>query len=386
MVSLAQKYEPVASIGPTETSHQSQIGHYRDENAMPNAHEPIVAALLGVPAVSTGTLYGIHDALCGVRRDWAMLHGGPPTASPFLPLVVSADGTPFVAANGVHVTPQASFAQCARPDIAIVTDVLLAPDAPLAHVYDREVEWLRGVWDAGGVLASACAGALLLARTGLLEGVEATSHWAYCDRLAREHPRTRWQPERGLIVAGAGQRIVMAGSGVAWHTLALALIARFASPKEAMQVARINLFDIPSASPVTYASLTRGGRSADALIAKAQRWVASNYRVATPAARMAEVSGLAERTFKRRFARDTGMTPLEYVHMLRLEEAKEMLEAGPLSIEAIAAEVGYEDASFFSRLFRRKVALTPAQYRRRFGALNARLQSVSARGTGPPAR
>ena len=64
------------------------------------------------------------------------------------------------------------------------------------------------------------------------------------------------------------------------------------------------------------------------------------------------------------------MTPLDYVHALRLEEAKQMLETDELPVEAVANEVGYEDPSFFGRLFRRKVGLTPAQYRLRFGSLN----------------
>jgi transcriptional regulator GlxA family with amidase domain len=81
------------------------------------------------------------------------------------------------------------------------------------------------------------------------------------------------------------------------------------------------------------------------------------------------MSGLPERSFKRRFQQATGMSPLAYVHTLRLEEAKQMLETDTQPIEAIANEVGYEDAGFFSRLFRRKVSLTPAQYRRRFGAM-----------------
>ena len=69
---------------------------------------------------------------------------------------------------------------------------------------------------------------------------------------------------------------------------------------------------------------------------------------------------------------------MEYVHTLRLEEAKQMLEAGDLPIEAVANEVGYEDASFFGRLFRRKVGLTPAQYRKRFGGLREVLQTTGS--------
>jgi AraC-like DNA-binding protein len=63
---------------------------------------------------------------------------------------------------------------------------------------------------------------------------------------------------------------------------------------------------------------------------------------------------------------------------LRLEEAKHLLESGEQSIESIANEVGYEDSGFFSRLFRRKVNLTPAQYRRRFGAIRKALRDPGA--------
>jgi transcriptional regulator GlxA family with amidase domain len=88
---------------------------------------------------------------------------------------------------------------------------------------------------------------------------------------------------------------------------------------------------------------------------------------------MATLSGLAERSFKRRFARATGVPPLEYVHTLRLEESKHVLETTELPIDAVANQVGYEDASFFGRLFRRKVGLTPAQYRKRFRSIREAL-------------
>ena len=92
---------------------------------------------------------------------------------------------------------------------------------------------------------------------------------------------------------------------------------------------------------------------------------------------MTKLSGLPERTFIRRFIKATGLSPLEYVHALRLEEAKQMLETEDEPVEAIALEVGYEDASFFNRLFRRKVGLTPAQYRRRFGFIHRSLRQLS---------
>ena len=102
-----------------------------------------------------------------------------------------------------------------------------------------------------------------------------------------------------------------------------------------------------------------------------------------PSRRWLRLSGLAERSFKRRFQQATGMSPLEYVHTLRLEEAKQMLESGEQPIEAIANEVGYEDAGFFSRLFRRKVNLTPAQYRKRFGSLRKMLEGNVSTTSAP---
>jgi transcriptional regulator GlxA family with amidase domain len=341
---------------------------------MPPAARPLTVALLATPEAGAATLYGFYDALASTRRDWQVLHGGAPAESPFRPLVVSRDGAPFVNANGVRITPDASFADCPRPEVACVTDLMIAPGEPLGGRFDAEVAWIRGAWDAGATLCSACSGAVLLARTGLLDGCDATSHWAYCDRLAADHPRTRWHPERGLVVAGEGGRLVMAGSGVAWHMLVLALIARFATPQDAMHVARINLLNVSETSPLAYASLARGARAEDPLVARCQLWAASHYRAESPVSQMVALSGLPERTFKRRFTLATGMSPLEYVHTLRLEEAKQMLESGDLPVEAVALEVGYQDTSFFGRLFRRKVALTPAQYRRRFGALNRQLR------------
>lgn len=340
-------------------------------------HRPITVALLAMPEVTAATLYGFHDLFAGVHRDWSMLHGRR-AESPFRSVIVSRDGQPLQGANGVRIVPDLSFEACGQPDVVCVTDVGVPPGAPLGTVYDTEVDWLRERHAQGAILASSCSGAVLLARTGLLEGLDATSHWAYCESLQRDYPATRWFPERGLLFAGVGQRIVMAGSGIAWHQLAMALISRFAGAEAAMQVARINLIDWAATSPIAYASLRHGAQASDPAVGAAQVWAAEHYQAEAPVAQMVAISGLAERTFKRRFVQATGMAPLDYVHHLRLEEAKQMLESGDTSIESIAFDVGYRDPSFFNRLFRRKVMMSPAQYRRRFGGMKARVREAGA--------
>lgn len=137
--------------------------------------QPITVALLAMPAVTAATLYGFHDFLCGVHRDWSELHGGH-AESPFRSMVVSRDGLPLEGANGVRIVPEASFDTCGAPDVVCVTDMALAPDEPLGSAYDAEVNWLRERHAQGAMLASACSGAMLLARAGLLEGLDATTH------------------------------------------------------------------------------------------------------------------------------------------------------------------------------------------------------------------
>ncbi len=82
-------------------------------------------------------------------------------------------------------------------------------------------------------------------------------------------------------------------------------------------------------------------------------------------------SRLPERTLKRRFKAATGLTLIDYLQGLRIEEAKRLLEAGERPAEEVSAAVGYEDASFFRRLFRRTTGLSPGQYRRMFGTMPA---------------
>ena len=253
-----------------------------------------------------------------------------------------------------------------------VPEVAVAPDAVLADSHHAEIDWLRRCYEAGAIVATACSGAMMLAETGLLQGEEATTHWAYCDALAR-FPGVRVFPHRALVVSGEGGRLIMAGGGTSWEDLALFLIARLVSVEEAMHVAKMFLIDWHDAGQLPFAALARSRQVEDAEIARCQSWIAEHYDQPSPVAAMIRLSKLSERSFNRRFKQATGMPPMEYVHTLRLEEAKQLLETSDQAVEAVAQDVGYEDAAFFGRLFRRKVGLTPAQYRRRFGGLREAL-------------
>jgi transcriptional regulator GlxA family with amidase domain len=341
---------------------------------MSDTNGKVNVAILAMPEVTASTLYGMYDLFASAGRDWSFLTKGVAGQSRMRPYVVSAHQPGFCASNNIWIRPDHALDDCPVPAIVCIPDFFVMPGESCAGRFDAEVAWLRNCFAAGATMASACSGAVLLAEAGLLDGLDATIHWAYGATLTTNYPEIRVHPDRALVINGAEQRIVMGGGGTSWQDLTLFLIGRFVGLKEAMEVAKIYLVDWHDSGQRPFASLLMGKQITDALITRCQEWVAVHYAEPSPVAAMTKLAGLPERSFIRRFGKATGMSPLDYVHSLRLEEAKQMLETADLPVEAIANEVGYEDASFFGRLFRRKVGLTPAQYRRRFSSLRRVLQ------------
>lgn len=213
---------------------------------------------------------------------------------------------------------------------------------------------------------------MMLAEAGLLDGREATTHWSAQATFADCYPRVVLRPERVLVPTGSEHRIVTSGGATSWTELSLYLIARFSGEPEARRIAKVFLFGDRSDGQLPFAAMARPKQHDDGVIADCQEWIAENYAVANPVSRMVARSGLAERTFKRRFARTTGYAPLDYVQSLRIEEAKHMLETTDDAIDDIASGVGYDDPNSFRRLFKRTTSITPNQYRMRFQSVAAR--------------
>ena len=364
---------PDAKVRSQALEHQSHFGNKPDGSAMSTPPTPIDVAILAFPETTASVTYGMYDLLMAAGRDWGVVVSGQPGPSLMHPCIVAAKAEPFTAANDVRIVPQATLAERVDASVVCIPELAIPPGEPLTGRFGEEVEWLKRCYAKGATLATACSGAVLLAEAGLLDGQEATTHWAYCDILRTRYPAVKVRKERALVVSGEGQRLVMAGGGTSWQDVALYLIARFAGVDAAMQVARINLIDWHAVGQQPFARLARSRQVDDALIARCQTWIAEHYHEPAPVSAMVQLCGLPERSFKRRFQKATGMSPLEYVHTLRLEEAKQMLETSDQPVEAVANEVGYEDAGFFSRLFRRQVKLTPAQYRKRFGSMRRAL-------------
>ena len=212
---------------------------------------------------------------------------------------------------------------------------------------------------------SACGGSVL-AEAGLLEGGEATTHWSYVPLFRRLYPNVTLHEERILVQSGPGHSIVCSGGASSWQDLALLLIARYAGTEEAIRMSKVFLYQWHRDGQLPYASMIANVDHGDAAILRCQTWLAQNYERADIVSEAARRSGLPKRTFDRRFRAATGYSPLAYIQALRIEEAKQLLERGSDTIDAVAREVGYEDMASFRRLFRRLAGMTPGDYRRKF--------------------
>jgi len=348
---------------------------------MPDAEGRIRVAILAYPEVTISVLYTMYDLFAAAGRDWAFITTGAPGEQRMSPYIVSSKKGELPTANGLPLQVERAFADDPVPDIVCVPDFPLPPDDPCTGRFDTEVAWLRRCHAEGATLACTCTAALILAQTGLLEGREATIHWNYAKSLSRHYPGLKVDPDKALVVTGLEDRIVMAGGGTSHLDLSLYLIARFVGLMEALEVAKTYLIQWHDAGQRPFAALLPGKQTSDALIAKCQEWAGEHYAESAPVTSMIRLSGLAERTFVRRFTRATGTSPLDYLHALRLEEAKQILETEDIPVEAVALEVGYQDNGFFGRLFRRRVGMTPMQYRRRFASLHRILKHADDPGS-----
>ncbi|WP_416138068.1 GlxA family transcriptional regulator [Halomonas sp. HK25] len=320
-------------------------------------------SLVALPDAVVSTLAGIFDVMNGVAL---MGITRPGDRAPFHIEIVGEAVGPLGLASGVPVHVQRAVDSIETSDIVIVPSVLLRPEGWETGRYPRLVEWLQRMHARGAVLCSACSGIFLLAETGLFDGKDATVHFGYARAFAATYPAVPIHPERVLVIAGRREDLVSSGASMSWHDLVLYLIARYAGATTAQEVARLFALQWHQDGLTPYLVFEGRADHGDGEIQAAQQWLSDHFSLAHPVEEMIKRSRLAERTFKRRFASATGLTPIAYVQRLRIEEAKRRLERTDASIEEISWRVGYEDAAFFRRLFKRTTGLAPGGYRRRF--------------------
>jgi transcriptional regulator GlxA family with amidase domain len=255
------------------------------------------------------------------------------------------------------VTPAGPYAGQRRPGWA---GLAVPPELAVALARTRE---------AGAEIASVCTGAFVLAKAGLLDGLEATTHWGACETLAARHPLVRVRPDV-LYTHDPVHRVWTSAGVTAGIDLCIAIKAARHGAAAAATVARSMV--LPAARhggqaqyiPPRFARHETAGADLEALCGT----VRQNLRQAWTLADMAEAAHMSTRSLQRRFAERVGLSPSAWLIRERIRAAQELLESSVLDVGQVASRVGFGSADLLRKHFCPLVGTTPTRYREAFNA------------------
>jgi transcriptional regulator GlxA family with amidase domain len=314
--------------------------------------EVLIVLFEGVQSLDvTGPL----EVLVGANR-WRGTRGGHPF---YRVRTASLGGVPVRASSGLGIAADADLGG------EWPADLLLVPGGEGAREpVDGLVGWLRERAPGTRQVISVCTGAFLLGEAGLLAGRTVTTHWAYCEALARRFPDVNvlaepiWMRD-GNLVTSAG---VTCGID-----LALALVEEDLGREAALAVARhLVVFLRRPGNQAQFSAHLASQFARRPPLRALQHWIAEHPGDDLSVPALAHRASLSPRQFSRAFAAEAGVTPGRYVDQVRLEAARRQLDDTMDSIEQIAAACGYGTTETMRRAFVRTLGVGPAEYRRRF--------------------
>ncbi len=285
--------------------------------------------------------------------------------------------------QGLGLTPTFDI-RLVSPDgqaVRSFSDVLMPVDGPLDNAdliilpafwddfdalsqrHPQVLGWLKERHASGSVICGEATGVFWMAQAGLLDGKEATTYWRFFNEFTERFPKVLLNQEKHLSDA---DNLYCAGGVTSACDLYIYLIERFCGASVAQGVARDILYEVQRS--YTPGRIGFGGQKLhhDLTILQIQQWLEDHFADKFRFEDVAREHGMSIRNFMRRFQAATGDKPLHYLQRLRIETAQGLLSATRKSIKTISYEVGYDDASFFARLFRQHTELSPNQYRRQF--------------------
>jgi transcriptional regulator GlxA family with amidase domain len=319
-------------------------------------------AILAVEGCYISCAAGFADVLQVANAH--QRHQQGPCCQPFEWSFITADGGPIATSNGVQIDTQ-RFGR--RRFEAIAIPAIHYPGfKPFVRFLDqqqRTYDWLRAQWSAGAWIGANCTGTFILAQSGLLDGRAATTTWWLDQQFRSRYPKVNLHFRSVLTEV---DRLICAGATATYLLQAMRIIEKFMGPTIASQCAKSMLIDVTHTGEIPYLPHLTATEHTDSVVERAQHWLHKNLAKDIRMSDLARAMAVSDRTLTRRFGAAIGKTPLEYLQAARLQAARALLEAGTMTVQSVATQVGYDDASSFSRLFRQGVGVSPGSYRRRF--------------------
>lgn len=329
--------------------------------------------VLGFDQALASAITGVIDlfALAGVT--WNRIQQQD-TAMAFNVQLASDQGKNIQCINGLKLAAHCRFSDIEahlttpQPTSGMDSNILIVPTigGPIQQTLDNNselIQLLRKADRAGWTIAGNCTGNFLLAQAEILNGKTATTHWGFETDFKQRFPQVSLQADQ-LITRD--ENIFCAGGGIAWFDLGLHIIERCVDFDTAMQTAKAFVIDYRRDSQLSYSLMRIAKPHQDELVNKIQSMIEQDCTLSLSIDELATQNNVSPRTLIRRFNSALGVPPNSYLQSVRIERARKMLEESDDNIDTVMIKIGYEDASSFRRLFKKKTGLTPTEYRNRF--------------------
>lgn len=275
--------------------------------------------------------------------------------------IVAPEAGPVRTSSGLELVARRAYRQVRRIDTLMISGGLGYAEAcnDLALI-----RWVQRQHPRVERIASVCTGALVLARAGLLDGLKATTHWDYCEELARVYPDVAVEPNAIYVKQG---KLYTSAGVTAGMDLVLALVEEDWGREVALAVAQeLVMFLKRPGGQSQFSSFMAAQHSPSVRFRDLQVWIQSNLYKDLSVERLAEKISMSPRNFARAFLQETGETPAKFVQRARLEAARRELEENRRGVDQVAARCGFGTAETMRRTFIRHLRVSPNDYRRRF--------------------
>jgi transcriptional regulator GlxA family with amidase domain len=281
---------------------------------------------------------------------------------PYVLRVVAKDGQVVTASAGLGLVAAPLSPFRAPLDTLIVAG---GPGVQAAAADSVTITWVRDRASQARRVASVCTGAFLLAASGVLDGKRATTHWSFCAELSQRFPAVRIEPDPIFVCDGSTWTSAGVTAGI---DLALALVEQDLGRTVALAVARYLVVFLKRPGGQSQFSAALSLQTAEDKFGALHQWISAHLANDISLPVLASQAGMSERSFSRHYAEAAGMTPLRAVELLRVEAARRLLSETRLPVKRISQRCGFGSEETMRRSFLRRLAVTPQDYRARFGS------------------
>ena len=274
-------------------------------------------------------------------------------------LASGVDSTELQLSGGLNIKCQTTLSGITSSDLVFVPGIWGNPRATIPKLQPM-LRWLIEQYRAGSTLCSIVTGSFFLAEAGLLEGKSGTTHWRFFDEFERRYPEVNLQRKRFIT---SDENLYCTGSVNAVRDIMLHFVEQLYGDPIANEIARQFTHELKRSYESLLLNEDQQRSHHDEEIIKVQEWLDQNYRSDVVVRDLADKFKLSVRSLNRRFKLATNSSPLQYLQRLRIDHSKQLLKQSNLAVSEVADMVGYQDASYFTSLFRRATRVTPNEYR-----------------------